>query len=107
VNRFGGQNRSDAPPTTANEESDVKATKAVVTLNLAIEGDSTVLQKIRTLQDLLEVLSQIAADAQVEEVCVFCLPCICYYTILTHSLFLFLQTVSTVRRSAVVTGRAW
>jgi uncharacterized membrane protein len=38
-----------------------------VTINLAIEGDKTMLPSIRFRQDLLDSLSKIAADAQVED----------------------------------------
>lgn len=65
INKFGGKNRSDEQPGEQGDGS--KATQAVVTLNLAIEGDSTVLTKINSRQDLLKVLSQIASDAQVED----------------------------------------
>jgi len=37
----------------------------VVSINLAIEGDSTVLPGIRYRQDVLDALSKIATDAQV------------------------------------------
>ena len=66
VNKFGGQNRPDEAVVEDSFDSG-KATKAVVTLNLAIEGDSTALPYVSNRQDLLDVLSRIASDAQVEE----------------------------------------
>lgn len=46
---------------------DQKATAAIVCINISIEGDSTSLPAIRFRQDLLEALSKIAADAQIED----------------------------------------
>ena len=66
VNKFGDQNRPDEQPDVENDDG-ARATKAVVTLNLAIEGDSTVLPRINSRQDLLNTLSQVASDAQVED----------------------------------------
>ena len=66
VNKFGDQMRSDNTA-QASGDDDGSATNAVVTLNLAIEGDSTVLKTVRTRQDLLDVLSKIASDVQVGE----------------------------------------
>ena len=47
-----------------------RATVAVVTLNLAIDGDSTFLPKVKTRQQLVEALRCIALDARVED-CLF------------------------------------
>jgi len=74
VNKFGGEDRSELyrPPTgsSGDENYNPKATAAVVSVNLAIEGDSTKLppgRSIRTRRDLLDYLSKIASDAQVDQ----------------------------------------
>lgn len=43
---------------------DAKATKAVVTITLALEGDATRLPTVRYRRDLLDALSRIASDAK-------------------------------------------
>jgi uncharacterized membrane protein len=45
----------------------LRATAAVVTINLCIEGDSTRIAKIRNRAELQAVLSRIASDAQVDD----------------------------------------
>lgn len=73
VNKFGGEDRSEtsqSPSSDADNFIDPKATAAVVSINLAIEGDSTLLRGIRYRQDLLDALSKIASDAQVDD-CLF------------------------------------
>jgi len=44
-----------------------KATEAVVTISLAIEGDRTELPEIKSREDLKYALTRIAADAPVED----------------------------------------
>jgi uncharacterized membrane protein len=44
-----------------------RSTKAVLTLNLAIEGDSTKFGKIKTRSQLRDALSRIGSDCQVED----------------------------------------
>lgn len=65
VNKFGGKDLSEKK--AISDDSDGKATTAVVTLALAIEGDSTKLPVIRSRSDLYEALSKIASDAQVDD----------------------------------------
>jgi len=71
VNKFSGEDRSDASNILENDEENIeanlKATAAIVSLNVAIEGDSTLLPGIRFRQDLLDALSQLASDAQVDD----------------------------------------
>lgn len=73
VNKFGGEDRS-VPflPRTAGDDDDaadapakLQATVGVVSIHVAIEGDSTRLPRIRIRPDLLEALSKLASDAQV------------------------------------------
>lgn len=66
VNKFGDKIESEKPSRSVVGE-DGFATNAIVTINLAIEGDSTVLPGIRTRKDFLDSLSKIASDAQVGE----------------------------------------
>jgi len=53
--------------TTTNTVSSSRATFAVVTILLAISGDTTVLPKIRSASDIEAALHRIAVDAQVED----------------------------------------
>ncbi|GKY99089.1 hypothetical protein MPSEU_000864500 [Mayamaea pseudoterrestris] len=66
VNKFGNMDRSDdQSPGSANVGP--RATSAIVSINVAIEGDSTKLPRIRDRKDVLSALSKLASDAQVEE----------------------------------------
>lgn len=68
VNKFGREDRSEAAQSQSSNVNDPKATAAVVSINLAIEGDSTNFKNgIRYRQDLLDALSKIASDAQVDD----------------------------------------
>jgi len=67
VNKFGGQDRTIVPTDLDTTEAPSKAAKAVVTINLAIEGSSTKLPKISTRDDLKECLTKIAQDCVVED----------------------------------------
>ena len=69
VNKFGSEDRSAPRRTPVNlaEEESNRATSAIVTLNLAIEGDSTQMPGITLRTDLRTALQRIAADAQVED----------------------------------------
>ena len=67
VNKFGNEDRSERNRTQENAGGAGAATVAIVSLNLAIEGDSTVLPTITNRQDLLRVLSLISSDVQVED----------------------------------------
>jgi len=68
VNKYSGQDTSDQNKSAENgDDALFQSTSAVVTLNLAIEGDSTKLPSIRSRSDLASALRRIAADAQVED----------------------------------------
>ena len=49
------------------KKEDTSATEAVVTILVAMEGDSTKLPAIQSRSDLREALNRIAVDAQVED----------------------------------------
>jgi hypothetical protein len=66
VNKFGGIDISQRDAVIDNTTND-KATEAVVTISLAIEGDQTELPEIRSREDLKYALTRIAADAPVED----------------------------------------
>lgn len=66
VNKYGGIDRSDLQRKRLNPDGP-KATSAVVSINIAIEGDSTKLPRIRDRRDVLDALAKLAADAQVED----------------------------------------
>jgi uncharacterized membrane protein len=66
VNKFGRDNRPEllrSKSSAASPQS--KATLAVVTINLSIEGDSTRLPAVRDRKDVRNALSKLASDAQV------------------------------------------
>jgi len=67
VNKFGTDNRPDARKQRDHEELPPNATMAIVTLNFAIQGDSTKLPEINTRDDLRLALSRISSDAQVDD----------------------------------------
>ena len=65
MNNFGGKDNSER----SNKAVDgpYRATAAVVSINLAIEGDSTKFSKIKTRNELRAALSRVAADSQIED----------------------------------------
>jgi uncharacterized membrane protein len=65
VNKFGTQNKFDTQSSEALSSS--SPTAAIVTINFAMEGDSTALPVIRSRDDALAALSLIASDALVGE----------------------------------------
>lgn len=64
VNKFGDRDLSEGKTTKA---SDMQATSAIVTIHLAIQGDSTKLSGFRFRADMINNLRRIASDAQVED----------------------------------------
>ena len=69
VNKFGSESKPDARKARSadDEISFSSPTMAIVTLNYAIEGDSTELPAIRSRDDLRLALKRIAADAVVSD----------------------------------------
>lgn len=71
VSRYGGvdytRGGSQSTSRAAESRSGDKATMAVVTLLIAIEGDSTKLPTIRSMADVEEALRRVAADVQVDD----------------------------------------
>jgi uncharacterized membrane protein len=67
VNKFGSEDRSESVISQEPSVDSSCATSAIVSINIAIEGDSTKLPRIRNREDLVEALSKLASDAQVEE----------------------------------------
>lgn len=67
VNIFGDEDLSEKDDQRKKSGIKDNSTKAVVTIHLAIEGDSTKLPKIISRTDLLLALKKIAADASVED----------------------------------------
>ena len=70
VNKFGDEDQSEKSgisDSTASSSLDKSATEAIVTIHLAIEGDSTKLPKVISRTDLLLALQKIAADSVVED----------------------------------------
>lgn len=65
VNNFGGKDNSERSNTAVEDPS--RATSAVVSINLAIEGDSTKFSQIKTRSELRAALSRVAADSQIED----------------------------------------
>jgi uncharacterized membrane protein len=65
INKYGGIDLGQA--TQPKEAVSDKATAAVVTISLSIEGDRTKLPTIRTRKDVADALSRIAADAPIED----------------------------------------
>lgn len=66
VSRFGGVDYSE-PSTAGSSGSADKATLAVVTLVLAIDGDSTKIPKVSSIRDVEDALSAIASGAKVDD----------------------------------------
>lgn len=67
VSRYGGIDYSQGPGDGKTSPADSRATMAVVTIMLAIDGDSTKLSTIRSIQDVEEALRKIATDAKVDD----------------------------------------
>lgn len=66
VNKYSGKDMSEEV-TRNTEDTMSRATAAVVTINVSIEGDQTRLPKIRSRKDLVSALSRLASDAPVED----------------------------------------
>lgn len=66
VSQYGGVTYS-ASALSSKREGDGKATMAVVTLILAIDGDSTKLNRINSISDVEQALRQIALDSKVDD----------------------------------------
>ena len=77
VNNFGGKNQPDEGSSLSNDRTKYRATEAIVSLTLSIEGDSLIIKKgynrkdnskrIRTREELRQLLTSIAADTKVDE----------------------------------------
>eukprot|EP00568_Trieres_chinensis_P012837 CAMPEP_0183293548 /NCGR_PEP_ID=MMETSP0160_2-20130417/2190_1 /TAXON_ID=2839 ORGANISM="Odontella Sinensis, Strain Grunow 1884" /NCGR_SAMPLE_ID=MMETSP0160_2 /ASSEMBLY_ACC=CAM_ASM_000250 /LENGTH=451 /DNA_ID=CAMNT_0025454681 /DNA_START=12 /DNA_END=1367 /DNA_ORIENTATION=- len=67
VSKYGGVDYSQKQKQADLTKYSAKATMAVVTIILAIEGDSTVLPQIRSPKDVEDALSRIASDARVDK----------------------------------------
>lgn len=67
VDYAGGFSASSLLGGASNKDSDDKATMAVITLVLAIDGDSTKLNKINSASDVEQALQKIAADSKVSD----------------------------------------
>jgi len=66
VNKFGGVDYGSASKMLKGDnDANDKATMAVVTIILAIDGDSTKINKIRDVTDVEQALEQIASNAKV------------------------------------------
>ena len=63
--RMCDDGENDEEATASDSAPTHQSTKAVVTLNIVIEGDSTKFRKIRTRSQLREALSKISADSEV------------------------------------------
>lgn len=67
ISKFGGVDYSTSRSSSGSGGFDDKATKAVVTLVLAIDGDSTKVPAIRSMGDVEEALRKIASDVKVSD----------------------------------------
>ena len=65
--KYGGVDYSQSQRDKASGEYNPKATMAVITLLVAVEGDSTKLPVIRSQSDVEEALAKIAADVKVDD----------------------------------------
>lgn len=65
VSNYGGKKVNRTP--YAAVDGYPRATVAVVTINLCIEGDSTKVSQIRNRVELESALSRIASDSQVDD----------------------------------------
>lgn len=69
VSKYGGVDYSDARIESTETEYSAKATVAVVTIVMMIDGDSTSKQlssKVNSIQDVADALGRIAADAKAD-----------------------------------------
>ena len=67
VSKFGGVDTSSVGRRSSDGGGNNKATMAVVTLVLSIQGDSTKIPKIRSVADVEDALRKIAADVKVDD----------------------------------------
>lgn len=67
LNKFGGVDYASSPSTSDEAPGDGKATMAVVTLLMAIDGDSTKVPVFRTSDDVVDGLRLIASHSKVED----------------------------------------
>ena len=67
ISKFGGVDYSAGESSTSNSGFNDKATMAVVTLVLAIDGDSTKVPQIRSMSDVENALRKIASDVRVSD----------------------------------------
>jgi uncharacterized membrane protein len=68
ISKFGGMDTSSSALSRRSaSDSSSKATMAVVTLVLSIQGDSTAVPMIRSLKDVEDALRKIAADVKVDD----------------------------------------
>jgi uncharacterized membrane protein len=69
VNKYGKEDLSEDHQEQPSSETvhSSKATEAVVSILVAIEGDKTRLPPIKSRDDLLNSLNRLAVDAQVDE----------------------------------------
>ena len=67
ISKYGGVDYSTRGSSTSSSGFDDKATMAVVTLVLAIDGDSTKVPAIRSMRDVEESLRKIASDVKVSD----------------------------------------
>ena len=66
ASNYGGVDYGVGSSGKSSDESS-KATMAVVTLLIYIDGDSTKVPKIRSMRDVEDALQQIASDSKVED----------------------------------------
>jgi uncharacterized membrane protein len=67
VSKYGGVDYSLKGSPTSAQSGDGKATMAVVTLILNIDGDTTQVPKISSISDVEEALRKIASDSKVDD----------------------------------------
>lgn len=67
ISKYGGVDYSVARTDRGSNGFSDKATKAVVTLVLAVDGDSTKVPSIRSMQDVEDALRKIASDVRVSD----------------------------------------
>lgn len=67
TSKYGGVDYSTGRSSSNDNGFNDKATKAVVTLVLAIDGDSTKVPSIRSVNDVEEALRKIASDVKVSD----------------------------------------
>lgn len=67
ISKFGGVDYSSGESNSRSSGFDDKATMAVVTLVLAVDGDSTKVPKIRSMKDVEDALRKVASDVRVSD----------------------------------------